>query len=47
MHNVRHLSRIYPKGTRVDSSNYSPVCMYICMNVCEDIDIIMVGKQPV
>jgi Ca2+-binding EF-hand superfamily protein len=23
-HNSRHLSRIYPKGTRVDSSNYDP-----------------------
>lgn len=24
-HNKVHLSRIYPKGTRIDSSNYSPV----------------------
>ncbi|KAJ1426888.1 PLC-like phosphodiesterase [Ochromonadaceae sp. CCMP2298] len=24
-HNKSHLSRIYPKGTRIDSSNYSPV----------------------
>jgi hypothetical protein len=24
-HNQNHLSRVYPKGTRVDSSNYTPV----------------------
>jgi len=29
-HNMRHLSRIYPKGTRIDSSNYSPVAAWAC-----------------
>ena len=29
-YNKRQLSRIYPKGTRVDSSNYNPqVCVWI------------------
>ena len=29
-YNKRQLSRIYPKGTRVDSSNYNPqVCVLI------------------
>ncbi|XP_077500323.1 1-phosphatidylinositol 4,5-bisphosphate phosphodiesterase delta-1-like isoform X4 [Amblyomma americanum] len=37
-HNSRHLSRIYPKGTRTDSSNYDPVkfwnigCQIVALN---------------
>jgi phosphatidylinositol phospholipase C, delta len=30
LHNARQLSRIYPKGSRVDSSNYSPVAPWSC-----------------
>ncbi|XP_061404388.1 1-phosphatidylinositol 4,5-bisphosphate phosphodiesterase gamma-1-like [Lethenteron reissneri] len=29
-HNARYLSRIYPKGQRIDSSNYDPVPMWLC-----------------
>ncbi|XP_075527977.1 1-phosphatidylinositol 4,5-bisphosphate phosphodiesterase delta-1-like isoform X1 [Dermacentor variabilis] len=37
-HNSKHLSRIYPKGTRTDSSNYDPVkfwnvgCQIVALN---------------
>lgn len=37
-HHNKHLSRIYPKGTRFDSSNYSPIpgwstgAQYIALN---------------
>ena len=27
-YNKRQLSRIYPKGARIDSSNYNPVAMW-------------------
>lgn len=29
-YNRRQLSRIYPKGQRLDSSNYDPLPMWIC-----------------
>lgn len=29
-HNMRHLSRIYPKGSRFDSSNYNPAAAWAC-----------------
>jgi len=38
LHNSRRLSRIYPKGSRVDSSNYSPIaawgagCQMVALN---------------
>ena len=28
-HNIRQLTRIYPAGTRTDSSNYSPVNLWL------------------
>lgn len=31
-HNKNHLSRIYPKGTRVDSSNYNPTAAWAAGN---------------
>uniref|UniRef100_A0A8C4NHK7 Phosphoinositide phospholipase C n=1 Tax=Eptatretus burgeri TaxID=7764 RepID=A0A8C4NHK7_EPTBU len=29
-HNRRHLSRVYPKGQRIDSSNYNPLIFWAC-----------------
>ena len=28
VYSKRHLSRVYPKGQRMDSSNYDPICMW-------------------
>ncbi|KAK7945111.1 hypothetical protein WMY93_000839 [Mugilogobius chulae] len=47
-HNVDKLSRIYPSGSRTDSSNYNPVslwnagCQIVALNfqtTCEDMDV--------
>lgn len=47
-HNVDKLSRIYPAGSRTDSSNYNPVplwnagCQIVALNfqtMCEDMDV--------
>ncbi|XP_036939376.1 1-phosphatidylinositol 4,5-bisphosphate phosphodiesterase delta-1b isoform X2 [Acanthopagrus latus] len=47
-HNVEKLSRIYPAGTRTDSSNYNPVplwnagCQIVALNfqtACQDMDL--------
>ncbi|XP_061652211.1 1-phosphatidylinositol 4,5-bisphosphate phosphodiesterase delta-1-like isoform X1 [Phyllopteryx taeniolatus] len=47
-HNVDKLSRIYPAGSRTDSSNYNPVplwnagCQIVALNLqtsCEDVDL--------
>ncbi|CAL1580092.1 unnamed protein product [Knipowitschia caucasica] len=47
-HNVNKLSRIYPAGSRTDSSNYNPVslwnagCQIVALNfqtTCEDMDV--------
>lgn len=29
-HNVAHVSRVYPHGTRFDSSNYNPLVLWLC-----------------
>lgn len=42
-YNKRQMSRIYPKGTRADSSNYMPQVLPLQLNTHEYFNIILMG----
>lgn len=44
-YNTRQLSRIYPKGTRIDSSNYDPVPSWVCGSQIVALNY-QTGSQP-